>query len=496
MNALQVMRKAIDTTATRVIMGAVLLVFMFWGVSGRRDLGNGIVATVNGVAITEVDRSGLLRRVLRQAGAGVSDEQAAAMAADVLQQLIKQEAMLQEAERLGIHVSAAEIRKEILAEDGFKGKDGKFDEKLFKQRLRNMNYTQGTYEETIRKGLMLQKLTELVANSVILSNEEGWTLYQKDQTRVSLAFVRIPTTAFLTDIQIADSERDAFVAANKDKIEASYKDNYDRFYNLPKRYQLRMILLRTDIEGADKEAVRAKAEQVRGLAAAGGDFSELAKRWSEDLTAASGGGLGERPMSQFDPAEITAADAAGVGSVTGVFETARGFEILQVEKVTDARVISLEEATPDIAVAMLKEERVPKLAADFATGLLADWSTNKVPPTEKLAARNLVVEMTETFSAAQPTIPTIGENAEISAALRTATVGTVLPKVYEIRGLSYVIAVHDRQEPTRAEYDGQATMVRAQLLRQRQQEFVTAWADEVVARADVVRAPAKSKDAQ
>ena len=289
MTAMQGIRKAIDTTATRVIMGAVLVVFMFWGVSSPRDLGNGIVATVNGVAITEVDRSGLLRRVLRQAGAGVTDEQAAAMAADVLQQLIKQEAMLQEAERLGIHVSAAEIRKEILAEDGFKGPDGKFDEKTFKLRLRNMNYTQGAYEETIRKGLMLQKLTELVANSVILSTEEGWTLYQQDQTRVSLAFVRIPTTAFLGDIQIPDGERDSFVAANKEKIEASYKENYDRFYNLPKRYQLRLILLRTDIEGADKEVVRAKAEQVRALVAAGGDFSEL-------VTGSADGGLDARDL--------------------------------------------------------------------------------------------------------------------------------------------------------------------------------------------------------
>jgi hypothetical protein len=37
-------------------------------------------------------------------------------------------------------------------------------------------------------------------------------------------------------------------------------------------------------------------------------------------------------------------------------------------------------------------------------------------------------------------------------------------------------------------------MVRSQALRQRQQDFVTAWSDEVVARADVVRAPVKGKE--
>lgn len=486
MSMLDTIRKGIDSSVTRVVIGAVLFAFVFWNVDKKSDKDDAtIVATVNGTSITRSDYARVVQATLRSAGSGISNDQREALAANVKQQMIKEEALVQEAERLGFFISDDEIRRDIIKDENFKGEDGKFDEKRFQSILKNNGFTKGSYEILVRRRLMLSRLDEVMSGVVQVSDKEAQEWFRRQQTSVELQYVRLATPTFLDDITVTDAERDAYIAANGPKIEAKYKADYDRFYNIPKRYQLRLILLRSDIAGSDKAVVQAKAEQIRSDALAGKDFAELAKRWSEDLTASAGGGLGIRPAAQFDAAEIAAADAAGVGKVTAVTETSRGFEILLVEKVEEAKVISQEEATPTLAVNLLKEEKVGQVMKDYATSLITAWSSTKMPPVDLLQAQGLSVESTGPFPIAKPDIPMIGTNAEISKLLQTSPPGTVLPQTYEIRGLSYVVVIGSKNEPTQEEFEKQKGMVRAQLLYTRRQSFMEGWSSDVVSRATV-----------
>lgn len=491
-------RNATDSTFIRIMLGVVLFTFLFWGVGGSNDapVDSSIVATVNGESITRDEFMRVYRGALRQANA-TSDEQQLQIKAQVEQELIKQEALLQEAARLGLYVSEEEVRRNILKDEAFASGDEstgkKFDEKLYKQRLRNAGYSEGSYAASVRRDLLFMKMMTLIGEGVTVSDEEAFAWYKRRQTQVDLQFVRLSPPNFLNDITVTDAERDAFATANAAKIEERYNRDLNRFYDIPRRYQLRMILLRSDIggdtpeaEAAAKTALAKKAAEIQALAAGGADFADLAKRYSEDLTASSGGGLGMRPGAQFDAAEIAAADAAGVGKVSAVFETGRGLEILLVEKIEEAKKITLQEATPDIATNLLKEERVGKTVAEFAGNLISAW-TQAGPPADQLLPRNLVVETTGPFALGGGEIPTLGAEAEILALLPDAAPGTVFPKVFEIRGLSYVVSLASRTEPKREEFDAQKGMIRAQLLRVRQQQFFEGWSQDVVAKAEVVQ---------
>lgn len=482
-------RNATDSTFIRILMGVVLFTFLFWGVgsSNNTPTDGSIVATVNGESVTRDEFLRVYRGALRQANA-TSEEQQQAIAAQVKQELIKQEAILQEAEHLGLYVSEEEVRRNILKDEAFAGEDKKFDEKIYKQRLRNAGYSEGTYAASVRRDLLYMKLMMLLSEGVTVSDDEAFAMHRRQQAQVDLQFVRLSPPNFLSGIEITDTERDAFATANAAKIKDRYEQDKARFYDVPRRYQLRMILLRGDINGADgkpvdKEILRKKAEEIRAQATVE-TFAELAKRYSEDLTASSGGGLGVRPGAQFDPAEVAAADAAGEGKVSAVFETGRGFEILLVEKIEAPKQVTLEQATPEIAANMLREERVGKVVQDFATGLIASWS-QAGPPADQLAPRNLVVDTTGPFAIGGGQIPLLGDDPALMAMIQTAPAGTVLPKAFEIRGLTYVVAVASRTEPTREEFEAQKGMVRAQLLRARQQQFFEGWAQDVVSRAKV-----------
>src|SRR5437773_4328430 len=70
-------------------------------------------------------------------------------------------------------------------------------------------------------------------------------------------------------------------------VERAYNDGIEQ-YTTAEQVRASHILLKT--EGKDDAAVKAKAEDVLKQSKAGADFSELAKKYSEDEASAKNGG--------------------------------------------------------------------------------------------------------------------------------------------------------------------------------------------------------------
>lgn len=487
MSVLENMRKGTDSTSTRVLIGVVVAVFIFWGAGSGSNQSTSVYATINGVAITDTDFRRTFAQAARASGRNLSDEEAEQLKANVITSLIQQEAITQEASRLGITVSPEELQRDIQRDPNFKGEDDKFDPKLYERILKAQNMNAATWEEQVYRKLLMRKIADLVSRSVSVPPSEVRAAFDRDETKLELAFVRLPTTNFLDAVTVSDADRDAFVTQNADKIKARYDESYDRFYNLPKRYQLRTILLRTDIAGADAAAVKARLEAVRAEAAAGADFESLAKRWSEDLSASNGGQLGIQPGAQLDPAIVAAADKAGVGKVTEVVETSRGLQILLVEKVEDAKVISLDEARNEIAVTLLQEQGAPKLVEENAGKIISAWTAAGAPPADLLSQFRLTADTTGEFSLGEPEVPRLGDDAVLRQQLATAKAGYVIPTPMKLKGATFVVAVTTRTEPDPAAFELAKTQIEGRLRYERESKLLEEWVTDVVSRAKVER---------
>ncbi len=75
---------------------------------------------------------------------------------------------------------------------------------------------------------------------------------------------------------------------------------------------------------------RAKANELRGRIAAGGDFASLAKKWSDDYSAARGGELGPNWTGRFGAAFDEAVRELEVGQLSRVVESKRGYHVVGV----------------------------------------------------------------------------------------------------------------------------------------------------------------------
>ncbi len=98
------------------------------------------------------------------------------------------------------------------------------------------------------------------------------------------------------------------------------------------RFQLEKQALQKKITSDPKaDAVaKAKATQILAEINAGGDFATLAKKYSQDSTAANGGDLGYFGKGQMDPTFEAAAFALQPGQVSGVVKSQYGYHIIKV----------------------------------------------------------------------------------------------------------------------------------------------------------------------
>ena len=105
-------------------------------------------------------------------------------------------------------------------------------------------------------------------------------------------------------------------------------------YKVPEQVKTRHILI-TVPKGADAKtdaAAKAKAADILKQVKAGGNFADLAKKYSEDPGSKDQGGeLPMIPTSGLDPAYAQAAMALNPGQTSDLVRSSFGYHIIQTE---------------------------------------------------------------------------------------------------------------------------------------------------------------------
>jgi peptidyl-prolyl cis-trans isomerase SurA len=192
----------------------------------------------------------------------------------------------------------------------------------------------------IRNNLTQEQLIELLTR-------EGLTLQDyKDRLREQIILARLMNQAVRSRVSVDASE-----------VEAYYRAHRDEFNQSPQAH-LRHIFFRID-PGAGRsqiEAVQARATQVLQEARNGDDFANLARRYSEDATAANGGDLGFLKRGQALPEFEEVIYNLKEGDISDVIRTPNGLHIIKVEAFSKGALGSFAEIKPEIERRLLQEK--------------------------------------------------------------------------------------------------------------------------------------------
>jgi len=484
MSVLESMRTGTDSTAMQVVLALVLLSFVFWYAQPGGDKTQ-VVATVNGTKIMDTDLSRRVMFAAAQQGRSMSEEESRAMQEQVRQAMIQEEVVRQEAQKLGLTVSDAEVARLIVR--NFRNEEGKYDERIYTGWLTRNRYSgRAEYEEELRSRLLAAKLEELLRYGVTVSEPALEEAFVEMNTRVDLRTVRIRPTVFQDDVEVTDADIDAFLASSLERVKAVYDADFARLYDVPAKVELTEIRfdVNTD-DGLGVAQLRPKLEAIRGEIEGGADMAALARKWSEDRSAAAGGDLGEVAVPQLSETVATALAKIEPGQISEVVFDEDHVAIYRLDARTPAKVITLEEVQRDLATDLIRADRAPGLAAAFAEKVLADWQLTGFEPAALLSEQGLSANNTGLMplTGSQPSL--FAPPAAMMAAARDADAGDALPEVYDGGGVLWVGAVVEREEADMDIFADEKDLVKSYVLQQKRDEFYEGWVDARVAEARI-----------
>jgi peptidyl-prolyl cis-trans isomerase D len=191
------MRKAssnwLGKTIMAVVMGVLIVSFGVWGIADIfRGFGQSTLAKIGSTEISAeqfrqiyTDR---LQQLSRQFGRPLSPDQARAFGLDrqVLQQTLAEAAMDEEARRMGLNQSDAEVLSTIYNDPNFKGLNGQFEPQRFQSVIRNFGYTEGRYIAEQRRVGLRRQIASTISAGVEPSKAmiEALTRFQTEQRSI------------------------------------------------------------------------------------------------------------------------------------------------------------------------------------------------------------------------------------------------------------------------------------------------------------------------
>jgi peptidyl-prolyl cis-trans isomerase D len=368
------------------------------------------------------------------------------MTQQVGQSLVQQEILLAEAKNLGISAGDADVAKflqtgpnaEVLFPNGkFIGQQQY--ESLVNNRL-GMSVTD--FEDSIKRQIVLQRLQSFVTAGVSVSDAEVRDAYRKANIKIKFDYAVLSSDDVRKSINPSDADLQAFFTKNasryanavpeqraisyfaftadqlpggipqpsQQEIQAYYSQHQAE-YSVPEQAKARHILIQV-VAGADAKtdaAAKAKADDVLKQLKAGGSWTDLAKKYSDDPGSKdSGGELGfaqrGRMVPEFDKA-IFSQPLNDIEIVKSQF----GYHVIQVEERQTAHSQSLSEVLPTIQ-ATLGRQKVAQAEDSYAKQLAAEAAKNGLAATAK--AHNLPLTTTPP-TAQQGTIAALPDGTQV-----------------------------------------------------------------------------------
>jgi len=429
-------------------------------------------------------------------------------------------ALAYEADRMGLGVSDSE-----LADYLHQGQFGQlfFPDGKFIGQDQYENFVQGQwglsvvqFEKELKDQIAQQKLLSTVSAAATVSDKEIQEQVKKDGTKVKFEYAVLTLDDVKKQVKVTDVELKAFYDQNKQQyqnsipekrkvryilvdtakvsaslpvtqadLQAYYNQHQDEF-RIPETVTVRHILIKTPTPGADGkvdpkgvEAAKAKADDIQKQLKAGGDFAELAKKYSDDPGSAQNGGLlppitRGRTVPEFEQAAFNTPK----GQTTDIIRTSYGFHIIRVEDKQNARVKPLDEVKAQIEPA-IRQQKGAALAQSSANSV---ENAARTAGLDKAAAdKGLLVFTTDLVAQNEP-LPGIGVSQELSNSIFAAKKGDAPAMTQTPQGYA-IYQVTEIQAPQTPTFEQIKTQVEDQFKAQRAQMLLAQKTQELSDRA-------------
>ena len=294
------------------------------------------VALVNGTVITRQELESEIRLAknrLAAQGQPMTEDAVKKISQQILDQLIDMELLLQESQKQKVEATDAAVTEYV---EKFKARFESTE--AYEKALKELNISEADLKQKTKKGLTVQALIE---------------------------------KQVISKIDISDAEcRDFY-------------DSNPQFFKQPEKVQARHILIKSGPkdEKAQQEKALEKIKQVQKEIKAGGDFSTLAKKYSEGPSGKNGGDLGYFARGQMVKPFEDAAFGLEPGQTSDIVKTEFGYHLITVTGKKAASTTPYEEVKEKIRSHLKQQktnERVKAYIESLKKGAAIEKSLQEI----------------------------------------------------------------------------------------------------------------------
>lgn len=356
---LQNFRDNLNGVARIVLVAIIIVPFALFGVDALFVDGGGPkeAANVNGDSISErslqqavlVQKQQIINRFKDVDPSLIEEDK---LRPTVMQRLIRQKVEEQAAADMGMAISSETIF-DLLSQVSDFQTDGKFDVERYEFVVRQMGYTPTSHNKAIHSELLVnQFLQGVVATGFSTEKELALLASVTEQTR-DYFYLTLPAAALKDSLKLSESDVETYyknhsqqfmteeqliveyielqpsdlardISVDADLIEERYKAKVEAATSGASRHAAHILL-----EKQEDESHLVNMATIQKKLKNGGDFTALAKEFSEDFaTSEDGGDLGYSQSGDL-PLELESALAGlSVGEVSGIVETKAGIHLI------------------------------------------------------------------------------------------------------------------------------------------------------------------------
>ncbi len=386
------------------------------------------------------------------------------------QQLVQQQVLLIEAEKLGIHATDDDVAQYL--------HQGQFGEYLFPNGqyigsdrysdfvARQFNMSVPAFEQEVKRDIVVRRLEALIAGGATVGDAEVRDAYRKQNVKIKFDYAVITSDDLRKAINPSDGELEAFFKKNAARYATAvpeqrqityftvtpneipggvpqvsqqeiqqYFAQHQAEYTVPEQARSRHILIK-EAPGADAKtdaAAKAKAEALLKQIQGGANFAELARQNSDDPGSKDKGGeLGFARRGMMVPEFDNAIFTQKIGD-TRIVKSQFGYHIVQVEERQAAHAQSIAEVQPTIQATLIRQ-KLAEAEENYARTLTSDAIKNGL---EKTAAANHLEVATTPLVGARGVISAFADSSQILARAFESKQGD--PPQYATTGEGYAI---------------------------------------------------------
>ena len=380
----------------------------------------------SGVAVSQERVSLMARRQLQQRSPQNADNPALLRYVEqqVGQQLLQQQILLTEADKLGITANDDDIRHFL--------HQGQFGEYLYPNGefigpdrytafvTSQFNMSVAEFEQEVQHEIIVRRLESLIAAGVTVSDADVREAYRKQNIKIKFDYAVISADDLRKTINPSDSDLEAFFKKNAARYASAvpeqrkityfaftpddlpggvpqpsqqeiqqYFNVHQSEYSVPEQARSRHILIKADAK--TDAAAKAKAESLLKQIKSGANFADLARKNSDDPGSKDKSGeLGFARRGMMVPEFDNAIFTQKIGD-TEIVKTKFGYHIIQVEERQSASRQSLNEVRPVIQATLIRQ-KAAAAEENYARALTSEAIKNGLDKTA--AAHHLQVATT------------------------------------------------------------------------------------------------------